>query len=159
MRLPSILVKIAAMQSQPQHQEFLDEHFSINPAWKDFKKKLRSKSFVEAVKQDTRSDEKLKRYSEANGEHIRARGVPTFKVPSDSSNKNYTVKFHPGSERFSCNCGDWVHARSHQVGKKQQDCKHVTMLKTQLKMSGELSKLTKQAAMGLAAVSVLKALG
>lgn len=134
--LLSFLEKVSAVQSQPQHEEFLDEHFGISPMWKNFRKKLRSKSFVEAVKQDTRSDEKLKRYSEANGQHLRARGVPTFPVPSQSSGKSYTVKFHPDTERYSCSCGDWIHARSHKVGKKQQDCKHIWLVKNELKQSG-----------------------
>lgn len=152
----SLLDKLAAAKIQPKHMEFLDEHFSISPQWKDFKKQLRTKAFVTAVKEDSRSDEKLKRYSEANSKHMRARGVPSFPVPSQSSNKMYTVKFHPGEERFSCSCGDWVHARSHQTAKKQQDCKHVWLVKNELKQSGTtLASLTKKAAMGQAALGVL----
>jgi hypothetical protein len=98
--LLNFLEKVSAAHSQPQHEEFLDEHFSVTPQWKAFRKKLKAKSFVEAVKQDTRSDEKLKRYSEANGKHLRAHGVPTFPVPSQSSGKSYTVKYHPDDGRF-----------------------------------------------------------
>lgn len=156
--LLTFLSKIAAAKSQPQHEEFLDEHFSLSPQWKSFKQKLRSKSFVEAVKQDTRSDDKLKRYSEANAKHVQARGVPTFPVPSQSSGSTkYNVKYHPDIDRYSCNCGDWVHARSHQTGKKQQDCKHIWLVKNELKISGtDPNSMVKKAAFAQAAASMLR---
>lgn len=154
----SFLEKIAAERSQPQHEEFLDEHFGISPAWKDFKKKLRSKSFVEAVKQDPRADDKLKRYSEANGLHLRARNVPSFPVPSQSKAGSYTVKYHPSVGRYSCNCGDWVHARSHQTGKTKQDCKHIWLVKNELKISGTDVESMKKTAQGRAAASLLEEL-
>ncbi len=149
--------KLAAPQSQSQHEDFLDSHFSLSPQWKTFKKKLRSQSFVSAVHQDIRSDDKLKRYSEANGKHLRARGVPTFPVPSQSSNKDYTVKFHPEDQRFSCNCGDWVHVRSHQVSKPKQECKHIWLVKNELKQSGtDIQSMIKKAAFGRAALSIME---
>ncbi len=152
----SFLTKVAAVRIRPQDQEYLDEHFGVDANWKDFRKRLKTKAFVSAVKEDTRSDEKLKRYSEANGKHLRARGVPTFPVPSQSSNKNYTVKFHPDDARFSCNCGDWVHARSHQTSKPKQDCKHIWLVKNELKQSGtDIQSMVKKAALGMAA-SALK---
>lgn len=132
----NILEKVSAVKIRPQDQEFLDEHFSLSPAWKDFRKKLKAKSFVEAVKEDPRSDSKLKRYSEANGMHLRDRKVPAFPVPSQSSNKTYNVKYHPQTGRFSCSCGDWVHARSHQTAKTKQDCKHIWLVKNELRQSG-----------------------
>lgn len=135
--LLSILTKLAAPLSQPQHEEFLDEHFSLSPQWKTFKKKLKSKGFVSAVEQDTRADDKLKRFSEANGRHLQARGVPKFVVPSHTTSKRYTVKYHPDVGRFSCNCGDWVHARSHQTSKSAQDCKHVRQVVGSLRSAGK----------------------
>lgn len=132
----SFLTKLAATPIRPQDSEFLDEHFGVSPKWKAFRQKLKAQTFVQAVKQDTRSDEKLKRYSEANGKHLRARGVPTFPVPSQSSGKTYTVKYHPDDGRYSCNCGDWIHARSHQTSKPRQDCKHIWLVKNELKTSG-----------------------
>jgi hypothetical protein len=149
--------KLAAAKINPQHEEFLDEHFSLSPQWKTFKNKLRSKSFLETVKQDPRSDDKLKRYSEANSKHLRARGVPTFPVMSQSGDtKDYTIKYHADIDRFSCNCGDWIHSRSHQAAKTSQDCKHIRHVKTQLKYSGKNPEdLVKQAAMGQAALKLL----
>ncbi len=151
--------KLAAPQSQPQHEEFLDDHFSLSPQWKTFKKKLRSKSFVEAVRQDTRSDDKLKRYSEANAKHVQARGVPKFSVPSMSSGKKYSIKYHSDIDRFSCNCGDWVHAKSHRMGKTQQDCKHIKHVKAQLQYLGkDPEDFIKQAALGRVALRLLTSL-
>ena len=152
----NMLEKLSAVEAQPQHNDFLDEHFSISPQWKEFKKKLRSKSFVEAVRQDTRTDEKLKRYSEANAKHVQTKGVPTFRVPSQSGSKWYTIKFHPDIDRFTCNCGDWVHKKSWQDNKRQRDCKHVQIVKNELRAEGiDTKSLTKQAAIGRAAASLL----
>lgn len=129
------LEKLSAEKSQPQHNEFLDEHFSLSPQWKEFKKKLKNKTFVEAVKQDTRADDKLKRFSVANGKHIQAKGVPSFKVTVNK--KEHTVKYHPEEERFSCNCGDWFYRRSWQERRPNKDCKHIIQIKTELKKGGK----------------------
>lgn len=147
-----LLTKLSAVKAKPQDKEFLDDHFNLNPQWKTFNKKLRSPLFADAIKQDTRSDEKLKRYSEANSKHIRTRGVPTFPVPSQSGNKSYTVKYHPDIDRFSCNCGDWFYSRSHQTGKSGQDCKHIKSIKSS---NPDVASLTKQAAFGMAIFRML----
>lgn len=157
--LLTLLNKHAAQRIHPQHEEFLDEHFSLSPRWKTFKTKLRSKSFLETVKQDNRSDDKLRRYSEANSKHLRARGVPTFSILSQTSNKSYSVKYHADIDRFTCNCGDWVHARSHQTHKKQQDCKHISHVKNQLEYLGKKPEdLKKTAALARAALKLLGSL-
>lgn len=153
--------KLSGVRAQPQHDEFLDSHFSLSPQWKTFKKKLRSPSFVSAVKQDLRSDDKLKRYSEANAKHVQAKGVPSFSVPSMSgSRKSYSVKYHTDIDRYSCNCGDWVHARSHQTNETSQDCKHIKHVKAQMQYLGKDSdELVKKAALGMAAFKLLSELG
>lgn len=112
-------------------QKFLDGHFT-NPEWGDFKKKLRSPKFVSAVAQDDRADDKLKRYAENNGRHLQAKGAPTYKVPSQSGGKPYTVKFHSDIDSFSCDCGDWIHKQSTKG--TGGECKHVRRLKSKLKM-------------------------
>lgn len=154
--LLNLLTKLSAAKPKQQNQEFLDSHFSVSPKWDTFKKKLRSPAFVTAIQQDIRSDEKLKRYSEANSKHIRTRGVPTFPVPSQSGGKSYTVKYHPDIDRFSCNCGDWSYTRSHQTGRSQQDCKHIKSVKSS---NPDVSALTKQAAFGCAAYRMLRRRG
>lgn len=153
-------LKTAGIRVEPKHQEFLDQHFGVEPAWKRFRAKLRSPSFTDAVKVDPRADSKLRRYSEANAKHIQAKNVPTFPVPSQSdSKKTYDVKYHVENDRFSCNCGDWIHKRSWRQGKQIQDCKHVWLVKNELKNKGITSQdLTKQAAVVAAASRILKEL-
>ena len=142
------ILKTAGIKVQPKHQEFLDEHFSVDPKWKQFRAKLRSPAFLDAVKADTRADTKLKRYSEGNAKHLQARGVPTFPVPSQSSgSKTYDVKYHADADRFTCNCGDWIHKRSWRKGQTTRDCKHIGVVKNKLKSQGiTTQELTKQAA-------------
>jgi hypothetical protein len=128
------LSKLAGQKiPEPHNQEFLDEHFSLSPKWKEFQKKLRSKNFVQAVTQDDRANKKLKRFSESIGRHKQAKGVPVYDVPSQSSGRVYTVKYHPDIDRFSCNCGDWTYARSWRIGQRTRDCKHVQMVNRELK--------------------------
>lgn len=145
----------AKLQPTPAHQEFLDGHFSSadTAKWRAFKNKLTSPKFVAAVKQDDRADPKLKRYAQMNGKHMQAKTVPTFPVPSQTSSKVYKVKFHPDINRFSCNCGDWVHKQSVKTG-KHKDCKHVTMVQLELKSQG-LSAKTKLAAQAAQRVAEL----
>ncbi len=125
------LTKTAMATSRTQHQGFLDQHFESDPNWKTFKRKLTSPQFVQLVKKDPRADAKLKRYSENNARHLQAKGVPTYKVPSQTSSKSYTVKQH-SDDSFSCNCGDWVHKQSTKSQKGKQECKHIAMLKLRL---------------------------
>lgn len=117
-------------------QEKLDDHFGSmdSKKWSRFKRDLRSKRFVEAVKQDDRADEKLKRFAEMNHLHKTGKG-PSFSMPSESSGKKYTIKYHEGIDRYSCSCPDWAMIRSSRGG----DCKHVSKLRSQLSMVKEAS--------------------
>lgn len=156
-RLFRSLEKLAAdprLAPKPQHLEKLDEHFSTpgTAKWKAFKSALRSSGFVAAVKQDLRSDPKLKRFSDNVGRHMQARKVPVFEVPSSSGPREYRVKYHHDVGRFSCNCGDWTYKRSVQTRGSEKDCKHVRMIKSQLGALGKRPEdLTKTATRGRAA--------
>lgn len=154
-----MLAKLAGEKlPEPHHQEFLDHHFSLKPKWDEFRKNLRSKSFVTAVQQDDRADTKLKRFAENIGRHKQSKGAPTFQVPSQSSAKSYTVKYHPEVERYSCNCGDWTYARSWRTGQRTRDCKHVRKVQLELKAQGKIpsAEIVKKAALGLAALQLLE---
>jgi hypothetical protein len=146
--------KLAGLAPSQPHQEFLDNHFTdaSTSKWRAFKNKLVSPRFVDAVKQDERADTKLKRYSENNARHMQAKGVPSYQVPSQSTGRSYTVKYHPSIERFSCNCGDWVHKQS--TRRKSGECKHVKMVKMELKAQG-ISKEKQAALRGAAAAALL----
>jgi hypothetical protein len=140
-----LMSKFAAEKAPSEaHQAFLDNHFTEpdKSKWDSFKEKLRSKSFVSAVKQDDRADQKLKRFAQSLNEHMTGKG-PAYNVPSQTSTRDYQVKFHPSTGAFSCSCGDWTYARSTKASKNLRECKHITQLKTELRAKGK--KLTKLA--------------
>ncbi len=128
---------IEGVKIKPQYQAFLDEHFSISPKWDDFHKKLKNKSFVTAVQQDTRSNDKLKAFVDAVSMREQAKG-PAVKALSDVSG-SYKVRYHPEHDRFSCTCPDWTFKRSVSGA----DCKHIDRIKTTSKDS--LMEKTKEA--------------
>jgi hypothetical protein len=134
--LLSLLVKHAEgvnpSKLQPKQQEMLDQHFSTNEPsrWKGFRKAVKSKAFVNALKSDDRADDKMKRYAEAMYLHHAGKTSESFTVPGHS--KNYTVKYHSNVDRYSCSCPDWGYARSHRIDKSGQDCKHIKMVKLEL---------------------------
>lgn len=128
---------IEGVKIQPQHQNYLDEHFGVSPKWDDFHKKLKDKSFVTAIGADTRTDDKLKAFVSAVAMREQAKG-PSVKAPSDVSG-SYKVRYHPEHDRFSCTCPDWTFKRSVSGA----DCKHIDRLKSSAKDS-----LMKKASMG-----------
>jgi hypothetical protein len=113
---------LPATPIRPQDQEFLDEHFGVQPAWNQFHKNLKKPQFVEAVRQDTRSDTKLKRFAKMVGTREQSRSRPVNVV--GDSGKKYKVKYHPEAGRFSCSCPDWTYKKS--VGRGE--CKHIRRL-------------------------------
>lgn len=118
------------LQSKGKHREMLDKHFAPHEKtdWTAFAKALRSKTFLTGVKGDDRSDDKLKRYSEAVHMHATGKGQ---KFLAPGSKGAYIVKFHPKQDKWSCSCPDWKYARSHQVDKDGQECKHIAATKQQ----------------------------
>ena len=137
----SLLSKMAAPLAAPQHhQEKLDAHFSSHEKtrWRDFRRHLRAKGFVEAVKQDDRSDDKLKRFAEMIGRHHGSKdpGVPV----KGSSGKTYKVKFHEDIKRFSCNCNHWIYDLSHQTS-EGADCKHIKQVKSSFQKQADMQPL------------------
>ncbi len=73
---------IDAAKIEPEHQGFLDNHFSIAPNWDDFRKNLKDKSFTNAVIADTRSNDRLKIFAQAISMRDQSKGK-VFKAPSD----------------------------------------------------------------------------
>jgi hypothetical protein len=133
-----ILTKHAAeLQPAPKQQEMLDQHFSAHEPsrWRDFRRAVRSKTFVKALSTDERADDKLKRYAEGMNLHYADKSGESFTVPGHK--KNHTVKYHAKVDRFSCSCPDWGYTKSHQTNKEAQDCKHIKMVKIELQQRGE----------------------
>jgi len=120
---------IDGIKVEPEHRDFLDTHFGVSPQWSDFHKKLKDRTFVNAVSADTRSDDKLKAFAQALNMRDQSKGR-SLKVPSDTSG-SYKVKFHQEANRFSCTCPDWTYKRSVGGG----DCKHIERLKAAKKES------------------------
>jgi predicted nucleic acid-binding Zn finger protein len=138
----------AKTNPSPELQKFLDDHFTDTGTgkWRPFKKKLVSPRFVDAVRKDERSDAKLKRWSNVLHKHLTAK-AEAFKVPSQSSGKSYTVKYHTDLNRFTCGCPDFTYAQSVKTS-KNRDCKHIQLLKMELKSQGK--QLEKRAMAGAA---------
>jgi hypothetical protein len=156
--LLQFLTKHAAVAPSPKHQQILDNTFSTHDdqRWRDFRRAARSKGFVNAVKSDERADSKMKRYAEALNMHYQGKG-PLFPVPG--TGKTHTVKYHEPHKRWSCSCPDWGYARSHQTDKNEQDCKHIKMVKLEIKsraQAGIKEKMASPIIIGRAARSLLK---
>jgi len=134
-----LLTKTARLAPSVKHQELLDTHFTTEDKkkWRTFKRALRSKKFVDAVQQDERADDKLKRYAEMLNKHQKGKG-PSFSVSGQSG--VYTVKFHPDIDRFTCSCPDWSYTKSHKTDKA--NCKHITAVKLDLQRDGVMLEKT-----------------
>lgn len=137
----------------PQHQEFLDEHFQagVPSDWRAFHRKLRSKSFVESVRQDPRSDPKLKRFVKMVG-YRQSSNQPGVPVVGDAGT-TYKVRYHPEAQRFSCSCKDWTYARSHKRQGPSANCKHINRVREGVKK--QLIEKTAAEIRGLAALALL----
>jgi hypothetical protein len=125
------LLKLAApTATKLKFQEKLDLHFdgADRKKWPAFRRELRSKGFLEAVKKDNRADPKLKRFAEMVHLHKTGKG-PTFPVKSESG-KRYVVKYHPERNIYSCSCPDWTIVKSQSAG----ECKHIKQVKSQSSM-------------------------
>lgn len=133
----------------PQHVEFLDEHFGVSPQWKSFHKNLKNEKFVDAVRQDTRSDRKLKRFSKMVG--LRERAKQKGVLARGDTGRNYRINYHPEVKRFSCSCKDWTFKRSVKNKGPGGNCKHIKRMKSEVQM-----QLTKT---GMSALSVLARVG
>lgn len=117
----------AATPVLPKDQEFLDEHFSISPAWKQFHKNLKQPQFVSTVRQDSRADNKLKRFARMVGTREQSKAKPVAVV--GDSGKKYKIKYHPEAGRFSCSCPDWTYKRSVRNKGAGGECKHIKRLR------------------------------
>lgn len=135
-------LKLAASATSRQRvQEKLDQHFSATDKkrWQQFRRDLRQKSFADAVQHDDRADDKLRQYAKMVHLHKTGTG-PSFPVKSDTSGRRYTVKYHPGVERYTCSCPDWTIKHTIDGG----DCKHIRKLKSQVSMVKEASQALRE---------------
>ena len=86
--------------------------------WDNFADKAKDKSFVQAVKNDPRSNEKLKTHVESLNKLHNGKQVASI---SGSKGKSYQViKMSDGN--YGCSCNDWRYKGSVNPGYK---CKHI----------------------------------
>lgn len=132
------LLKFAAAKPQ----EKLDQHFGQagGKRWSQFRKNLRSKGFLEAVQKDERADDKLKTFSQMVHLHKTGKG-PTFSIKG-SSGRQYSVKYHPNLDIYSCSCPDWTIVKSQTAG----ECKHIKEAKSQVSMVKKASAALRELA-------------
>ena len=123
----------SALPVRREHQEFLDDHFGVSPQWKSFHRNLRKPEFGDAVRQDTRSDRKLKRFTKMVGMRQQSK-QPGLKASGDTG-KTYRIKYHPEAKRFSCSCNDWTYKRSVKNRGAGGECKHINRMKDSMKQT------------------------
>lgn len=138
----------------PKHQEFLDEHFQagVPSDWRSFHRKLRSKSFAQSVRQDPRSDAKLKRFAKMVSFRQSSK-QPGVAIVGDTG-RTYKVRYHPEAKRFSCSCKDWTYARSHKHRGTSGNCKHIQRVQDGVKQ--QLMEKTARSIRGRAALALIE---
>lgn len=103
--------------------------------WKEFERKLKSKSFRNEVASTT-VDPKLKKYVENFGESLGSSNIKATVQSRTNPKKEYKIKQLP-SGRLTCSCKDWQY--KHSVG--ESDCAHVETYRKFLR--GELPRRDK----------------
>ena len=103
-----------------KHQKAIDglHKNESKEKWDSFADKTKDESFVRAVKNDPRSDSKLKMHTERMHEMHKAKPVAQIR---GSKGKTYTVT-KIGNGDFACTCNDWRYKGSVTPGYK---CKHI----------------------------------
>lgn len=99
----------------------IDQHLapSETSRWQGFGKNLRSKTFMQAFKQDERATPSQKLSAEMRHKHLTSK-VKGVKVRGETG--TYTVKYHPDVDRYTCSCGDFTYKKS---GTAKGVCKHI----------------------------------
>lgn len=103
-----------------KHQKTIDSLHKeeSKQKWDDFADKAKDKDFVKAVKNDPRSDDKLKLHTERLHQHHNSKQLA---VVSGNKGKTYAVTRLPSGD-FGCSCNDWRYKGSVTPGYR---CKHI----------------------------------
>ena len=99
----------------------IDQHLAPGETsrWKGFNKNLRSKAFVQGFQDDERPTPSQKMSVEMRHKHLASK---TKGVKVQGETGNYTVKYHPDIDRYTCSCGDFTYKKS---GVQGGACKHI----------------------------------
>jgi len=90
--------------------------------WDDFLGNSKRKSFVKAVQNDPRTDDKLKRHVDQMNRLLMGRVIAT--VPGSTGNPYNIIRLRGGRGELGCTCPDWRYKKSvAPVG--EQDCRHI----------------------------------
>jgi len=119
-RLGHFFAKAFYGKNMKDHQKTIDSLHKeeSKEKWDSFADKAKDSSFVKAVKNDPRSDDKLKMHTERLHEMHKAKPLAQIQ---GTKGKTYTVS-KIGNGDYSCTCNDWRYKGSVNPGYK---CKHI----------------------------------
>lgn len=119
-RLGHFFTKAFYGKDMKKHQKTIDSLHKeeSKQKWDDFADKAKDKDFVKAVKNDPRSDDKLKLHTERLHQHHNSKQLA---VVSGNKGKTYAVTRLPSGD-FGCSCNDWRYKGSVTPGYR---CKHI----------------------------------
>ena len=119
-RLGHFFTKTFYGKKMKGHQKNIDSLFKEESStkWDSFADKAKDPSFVQAVNNDPRSDDKLKMHAQRLNSMHNGKTLATI---SGSKGKSYTVSKMANGD-YGCTCGDWKYKGSVNPGYK---CKHI----------------------------------
>ena len=119
-RLGHFFTKTFYGKNMKDHQKHIDSLHDkeSKDKWDSFADKTKDSSFVKAVKNDPRSDNKLKLHTERL--HKMHQSKPVAQIQG-SRGKSYSVS-KLGTGDYACTCNDWRYKGSVNPGYK---CKHI----------------------------------
>ncbi len=119
-RLGHFFTKTFYDKNMKDHQRSIDSLHKeeSKDKWDSFADKAKDSSFVDAVKNDPRSDDKLKMHVARLNDLHNGNQVASIR---GSRGKSYTVTKLPNGD-FGCSCNDWRYKGSVTPGYK---CKHI----------------------------------
>lgn len=119
-RLGHFFTKTFYSKNMKDHQKAIDNlhNEESKSNWDSFADKTKDTSFVKAVKNDPRSNEKLKMHADSLNKLHNGKVVGSVE---GTKSKSYSI-INLGDGRYGCTCNDWRYKGSVNPGYK---CKHI----------------------------------
>lgn len=119
-RLGHFFTKAFYGKNMKKHQTAIDSLHKeeSKQKWDDFADRAKDKDFVKAVKNDPRSDDKLKLHTERLHQLHTSKPVASI---TGNKGKTYSVTKLPTGD-YACSCNDWRYKGSVTPGYR---CKHI----------------------------------
>lgn len=128
----------------------VDSHFKAKDKnWDRFVDNTRRKSFVKAISEDSRADDKLKRHVDSmnrlqTGKVLgTVQGTEGSRTAKRDGAQSYKIIKLRGSDRLGCTCRDWRFKKSVALPGEQVDCKHIRQFRQQKVASGRSAVIVK----------------